>query len=337
MNSDFSNPHAIAGEAPSNCLDCEGRAPTVFIIDKFSHADYGHSVCKKCGLTFDTNVNEYLNWEIDIQDIREMPSEDEYRRMFIETSDIRQDDDNVYAYFEWEDNEALKVGVVKHVVDVIARHENNSSGMKILDLGCGSGFTTIELAKHYDGINLTAVDPSPTVKQIDGIEGINAIQGTLDSLKFENNSFDIVIIIGNLMLHNNPTKTLRNVERVLKPNGLVIFDFKNSKTMVRRVFAKLAILGIIGMMPRTIVERAFAHMRFGFTRQYVRQIGAELGFQELEQYSKPPRLLEYSNKAELQTGVKGLLWRLSDHIDAMLDQRAWIQMVWRLKNDIKVD
>ena len=70
------------------------------------------------------------------------------------------------------------------------------------------------------------------------------------------------------------------------------------------------------------------NMRFGYTKKYMRSVAKDLDFLEIECYSKPPRLLEFDNKAELQRGLKGLFWRGSDFLDRLLDERAWVQMVW---------
>ncbi len=317
------------GKAPENCVMCSGSAKTCSIFDAFSHVDYGHAVCLQCGITFDNNVNELIDVELDEEDIQKIVSEDDYRRLFVETSKIGDSDGDVYLDFEWEDNSALKRGVVKHVVEVISRNYRSKDGIRVLDLGCGNGFTSIELAKYYSDGFITAVDPSPDVMKINGVEGIRSIQGTLDSIRFADNSFDAVVIIGNLMLHMNPETTLEEARRIVKGGGLVVVDYKNVNSSFRRLIKWLARFGLVSIVPRALVERAFVNMRFGFTRDYMRSMAKNLKLQEIECYSKPPRLLEFSNKAELQRGLKGILWRFSDLLDRLLDERAWVQMVWR--------
>ncbi len=298
------------------------------VFGKFAHVDYGHASCRRCGISFDSNVNDMLDVALTAEAVREITDEDTYRRLFVETSRIGDDKGNVYTDFGWTDNAALKTGVARHVVDVLARH-GVSAPKQILDLGCGNGFTSLELAKALPASQVVAVDPSPEVLRVDGSLGVAALQGTLDSLRFAGDRFDAVIIIGNLMLHTDPQKTLAEAHRVLRPGGILVIDFKNVDSFVRWFSLRLSWLGLAGLVPRALLERSFINMRFGYRKPFVRGICSHLGFKELECYSKPPRLLEFANAAELQSGLKGFIWRLTDRLDVLRDERAWVQMAWR--------
>lgn len=313
---------------PKNCLTCAGTAPVSVVFDKFIHVDYGHASCRRCGISFDSNVNDMLDVTLSAQEVREITDEDTYRRLFVETSKIGDEQGNVYTDFGWADNEVLKAGVARHVVDVLARH-GVSQPKQVLDLGCGNGFTSLELAKAFPSTQIVAVDPSPEVLKVDGKLGVAALQGTLDSLRFRDARFDAVIIIGNLMLHTDPQKTLDEAKRVLKPGGVLVIDFKNVDSLVRWVTLRMSWLGLAGLVPRGLLERSYVNMRFGYRKSAMRKICSHLNLNELECYSKPPRLLEFANAAELQSGLKGLVWRMTDKFDALRDERAWVQMAWR--------
>ena len=319
----------FANNAPKNCHLCKGTSKTAIIVRKFRHTDYGHLACKRCGITFDSNVNDYLSITLEADDIRNIEDEDTYRKYFIETSKIASDEGDVYSDFNWENNSALKSGIAQHVLKAIDDHSAKHGRQSILDLGCGNGFTAVEIAKHNPLFQVTAVDPSPSVLGVNGTHNIRAIQGTLDSLCFNTDSFDVVVIIGNFMLHNNPQLTLREARRILKPQGTLIMDFKNADTFVRRLIRYSAMIGIRDIFPRSIVERSFVNMRYGYRKDYIRAVFQEIGFKEIDVYSKPPRLLEFANKDGLQSGIKGILWRLTDQFDRIFDQRAWVQMIWR--------
>jgi ubiquinone/menaquinone biosynthesis C-methylase UbiE len=313
---------------PKNCLTCAGEAPALPVFDKFAHVDYGHGSCRKCGISFDSNVNAMLDVQLSAEEVRDITDEETYRKLFVETSTIGDEKGNVYTDFNWADNEALKSGVARHVVDVLIRH-GMARPQQLLDLGCGNGFTSLELAKAFPETRIIAVDPSPEVVKVDGKLGVAALQGTLDSLRFGTARFDVVIIIGNLMLHTDPQKTLAEANRVLKPGGILVIDFKNVDSLVRWFTLRLSWLGLAGLVPRGLLERSFINMRFGYRKSAMRKICNGLILKELECYSKPPRLLEFANAAELQSGLKGLIWRLTDKIDSLRDERAWVQMAWR--------
>ena len=318
--------------APGNCTICLGKAGTktiVDVFDLFDHPGNGHKLCLRCGITFDSNVNELIDIKLSRKDIRNIDDREAYRRIFVETNKIDDLDGNIYADFGWENNDDLKGGVVKHAIGAISKYYTGESAPVILDLGCGNGFTTIELAKHYGGANLTAVDPSPEVEKIDGVGAISAYRGTLDSLSFPDASFDVVVMFGNFMLHNNPAATLLEIQRVLKPGGVLVMDFKNINSTLRWLLKGFTRIGMIRLMPRYLVQRAFVNMRFGFHREYVKRLAEQSGLEKLGSYSKPPRLLEFNNSDSLQRGWKGMVWRLTDTLDRWRDQRAWMQMTFR--------
>ena len=103
---------------------------------------------------------------------------------------------------------------------------------KILDLGCGAGRTTINLYKK-GFINIIGVDIAE--KLIDFAKdyasghslNIDFRIGDATNLDFEDNTFDIVIFSYNGMQcipkKENREKVLKEVYRVLKPEGLYIF------------------------------------------------------------------------------------------------------------------
>lgn len=76
-----------------------------------------------------------------------------------------------------------------------------------------------------------------------------------------------------------------------------------------------------------LLQRNFVNMRYGFTKKYVLRSLEEHGSKALEIESKPPRLLEFSNKSHYQKGLKGLIWRSFDWFDAIRKEQAWIQIV----------
>jgi len=102
---------------------------------------------------------------------------------------------------------------------------------KILDLGCGTGLLTRELAGN--GWNLTGVDPSAAMlayakKQananlVQWIEGDSSVLGKANA--------DLVLMTGNVaqvfLEDDYWLKTLGNIYNALKPGGYVAFESRN--------------------------------------------------------------------------------------------------------------
>ncbi|MBW2030013.1 MAG: class I SAM-dependent methyltransferase [Deltaproteobacteria bacterium] len=107
------------------------------------------------------------------------------------------------------------------VADEVVSHLK--SGL-ILDLGTGPGYLPIQIAKRAAGISIRGVDLS---KRLIRMAQLNALGEGLDNrvrfeignasnLRFEDETFDMVLSTGMLHMVKDPVKMLRESYRVLK-------------------------------------------------------------------------------------------------------------------------
>jgi len=103
-------------------------------------------------------------------------------------------------------------------------------GQNILDFGCGSGITTLEIARRLKDGTIVAVDLSKEqlTRAVRKIEKAMRISNVIfikerELAPFEKNSFDAIVAVGVLDHLDNPEKTLRQIFRFLKPNGYFSF------------------------------------------------------------------------------------------------------------------
>jgi SAM-dependent methyltransferase len=101
------------------------------------------------------------------------------------------------------------------------------AGLTLLDVGCGPGTITVDLARRLAPGRVVGIDASADViEQAAGLavdEGAhNAVfqVGDLYSLDFPDDSFDIVHAHQVLQHVANPVAAMREIRRVLKPGGL---------------------------------------------------------------------------------------------------------------------
>ena len=313
---------------PKSCSQCQGKLEAQWILKEFAHqyADYGHARCRKCGISFDSNINQVSETKIDSAAEIQNLDEKDYRGLFVETSKIADEKDNIYASFDWDNNDEVKAGVANHVIKVIeSQHSDGISNFA--DVGCGSGFMSFEIAKIYNDATVHAIDPSPLVTQLKQSDQVKPHQGTLQTANLDGDSIDALSIIGNWMLHMDPIDTLKETKRVLRPGGTLILDFKNIKS-ASRVVASIALrLGLDRFGGRHMLQRNFVNMRYGFNKKYVLRSLEEQGFSVVSIHSKPPRLLEFNNKSHYQKGLTGAIWRFLNKIDGLRNEQAWIQIV----------
>jgi len=103
---------------------------------------------------------------------------------------------------------------------------------KILDLGCGTGKHSIFLAQkgflvYATDLSLTGIDITMKKAGLLHIDNIQFKQHDMRSIPFPNNFFDAVICIWTIYhgTLDEIRKTMNEIWRVLKPNGMVITDF----------------------------------------------------------------------------------------------------------------
>lgn len=104
----------------------------------------------------------------------------------------------------------------------------------VLDIATGTGEVLIEILKNNDQWAAIGLDPSAQMlvlgqKKINSMglnRKINFIQGIGESLPFRDDSFDAVTIAFGIRNTVDPLKSLKEMRRVLKPNGkLGILEF----------------------------------------------------------------------------------------------------------------
>jgi ubiquinone/menaquinone biosynthesis C-methylase UbiE len=106
------------------------------------------------------------------------------------------------------------------------------AGMKVLDLGCGSGaFTTVIARTVGDRGKVYAVDMQPAMlKQLKrklaktenrDIDNIEIKQSGAYDLPLEDNTLDAVVMVATLQEIPDRGRALREVRRVLKPGGIL--------------------------------------------------------------------------------------------------------------------
>ena len=308
-----------------NCPRCYNPSPQV-ILKQFKDKEYGHLFCSKCGISFDSNVNELLKNHAQLGDAKiSVLSEDQYREFFVESSDITDGTDNIYTAFNWDSQDELKQGIISHITRQIDEKYSTEDKFSILDVGCGDGFTTTLLSEIYPNAKFVAIDPSPTINKLQGKNRIRAYQSVLQNTDFAKESFEVVLIIGNLMLHADPFDTLQRAKHLLTNDGLLLFDFKNINCSSRVLAKNLGFVGSQSLNNQNFMQRNFLNMRYGLSRDYMLDFCESIGLIVKNWYSKPPRLLEFGNKSGHTRGFSGVVWRLLNNVDQARDEMAWMQ------------
>ncbi|OGZ32200.1 MAG: hypothetical protein A2V69_00235 [Candidatus Portnoybacteria bacterium RBG_13_40_8] len=132
----------------------------------------------------------------------------------------------------WRDPELVKIFLMP-TVNYIIDHAKLRGG-KILEIGCGCGYLTLELARN--NMDVTGIDLSPgSIEIANQVLSENAFKENFGSLKYictgihkydlGNQTFDTIIFFGTLHHMPDPALILRKVHRALKQGGqLIIYE-----------------------------------------------------------------------------------------------------------------
>ncbi|MFT8321892.1 MAG: class I SAM-dependent methyltransferase [Bacillus sp. (in: firmicutes)] len=109
---------------------------------------------------------------------------------------------------------------------LLLEQEQITSSTELLDAGCGTGQTSAYIKKNYP-CHVTSIDYHPTMvnRAMNRFQkeklSINLFQGSLEKLPFPNSSFDI-ILVESVLIFTNWNQSLKELKRVLKPNGVLL-------------------------------------------------------------------------------------------------------------------
>jgi 2-polyprenyl-6-hydroxyphenyl methylase/3-demethylubiquinone-9 3-methyltransferase len=108
---------------------------------------------------------------------------------------------------------------------VVAEIQNVYAQAKVLDIGCGAGLLTNELARQ--GMDVTGFDASAesleVARRYDATARVQYQLGDANQLPYAQESFDVVCAMDFLEHVEDPAQIVAEAARVLRPGGLFFF------------------------------------------------------------------------------------------------------------------
>jgi dolichol-phosphate mannosyltransferase len=182
---------------------------------------YRHARCRVCGLVF----------------INPMPTSAEIEAIYQDPLYFANRNEWPYGYNDYfgerEFYAALFGRRVHQCEETLGASDGR--GRRLLDVGCAAGFL-LEAARER-GWDVAGVEMSPHAARFAN-ERLGGVvrQGTLEQARFENDSFDCVVMLDIVEHVADPMALLREATRVLKPGGFLLLSAPN----VRSASARLA-------------------------------------------------------------------------------------------------
>lgn len=116
----------------------------------------------------------------------------------------------------------------KNVTDWALSHLDVKGTENVLDIGCGGGDALKKMSSKITSGHLVGADYSKVSVKLSKKNNIcdvdngkmKIIQADVENLPFDDNSFDIIYTIESFYFWKNPVECLKEVHRVLAPNGV---------------------------------------------------------------------------------------------------------------------
>lgn len=109
----------------------------------------------------------------------------------------------------------------------------------ILEIGMGNGFFVKDLLGMANNLKYTGVDFSPTMveeasllnKEFSDEKTASFELASIEKLPFEDNSFDCITTTNTLYFWPQPKENIKELVRVLKPNGKLLIAYRSKSCM----------------------------------------------------------------------------------------------------------
>ncbi len=109
---------------------------------------------------------------------------------------------------------------------------------RYLDVGCGNGTFLYTMKRINPSGEYYGVEPGNFDEEDIKAHGLNVIRGTLEDAHYQDNYFD-VITLNHVFEHvPNPSETIKELKRILKPGGILIIAVPNLNSLAYKIFGK---------------------------------------------------------------------------------------------------
>ncbi len=129
----------------------------------------------------------------------------------------------------WADRQAAQDIVLGPVADALIEHASPKAGERIIDVGCGSGATTIAFARrvgttgHVLGIDISAPMLARARQTAPAQSPIDYVLADATVHPFDRASFDLLASRFGVMFFAEPAVSFANMRKALKPSGRLAF------------------------------------------------------------------------------------------------------------------
>jgi SAM-dependent methyltransferase len=126
----------------------------------------------------------------------------------------------------WAAQQTRLDAMLAPISDAVIKAANAQPGERILDIGCGCGDTSIQLAQsgaHVLGADVSAPMLTLAKRRAAGLTGTTFVEADAAAHKFDAATFDLLFSRFGVMFFSNPDEAFANMRKALKSTGRAAF------------------------------------------------------------------------------------------------------------------
>jgi len=129
----------------------------------------------------------------------------------------------------WVSNQKRTEGMISAVAELAIERANIKAGETAIDIGCGCGGTTVEIAKlvgptgHVTGADVSAPILAVAAERLTGFSNAETVLADAATYDFPPGAADLLFSRFGVMFFGDPPAAFANMKKALKPSGRVVF------------------------------------------------------------------------------------------------------------------
>ncbi len=131
----------------------------------------------------------------------------------------------------WADLAPLMERMNRPVWEAVVARVQPQPGERVLDVGCGAGDTTLDMARRVApgglsvgaDVSTTLLDAAWAAAEIQDVTGVDFVEADAQSYPFEAGGFDAVVSRYGVMFFADSDAAFANLRRAARPKGRLVF------------------------------------------------------------------------------------------------------------------